>query len=441
MRRIIELYSCLIFLTTSFYELRGQHLMSLEDCISIAVHNSYEINNANLDIENAQLSLNQSKMGFLPDLNASVTHRLNNYVFNELIENTQTGNMSLSSSMPLFNWFKTWKTIELSDVNLTQQEVNKRSQSFDLEQKVIRNYFQLMTSKAQYEATSRQVLNTSQLLEFTESLYKSGKVMRNDVAEVELQYTQELSNVVAAKNSFEQAYYNLQNTLQVGDSLQINYGFFETYVVDFSNHFLHNYQIFEQDAIRSNPNLNVLKIQYEYLKKRNEILKIQNKPYIRLGYSLSSSYNQSIVSNSEVRFNDHFENNLINQLSASLVVPIFNRNETLTSVKINQNEMLKYENQINNVMIQIENSLHQLHRDAVNGREGLKLAQKEMEQSSAVLDNRYALYRSGKIDIFTVLSYKRQNNLIERAYIQDKYLWLLKIRVLELYLGTSEKTE
>jgi outer membrane protein TolC len=101
---------------------------------------------------------------------------------------------------------------------------------------------------------------------------------------------------------------------------------------------------------------------------------------------------------------------------------------------MNKSNIRKNEHMFNAKLIPLKTDLQKQYIDAQASVERFRLAQQEFETIKKVLDNRLILYKNGESDIFTVLSYKKQYNDIEKNYILSKYDAMLKSELLKLYL-------
>ena len=72
MNKKILLFSSLI----SLFSVNAQKAWTLKDCIDYATENNIDIKSKVLELENAKIELNTSKMSRLPNLNANASENL-----------------------------------------------------------------------------------------------------------------------------------------------------------------------------------------------------------------------------------------------------------------------------------------------------------------------------------------------------------------------------
>ncbi len=422
----------ILFLLLSNQLSIAQKKLRLADCFEIARANRSEIKNARLEIQNSGHELSSAKQGFLPTLNAGISHNLNYTAKDNPLWGQYSGNAHMGGSMPLFDWFNTWKTIELANTSLNLQNVGLQQEEFLIGLSVVEAFYNLLFRHEQFIANKRQLSITDSILNYTKTLFESGKIIYNDVEESRLQYLKEENNVVVAKAVYDQALVSLKNVLQMNGEMDIDFDYYQQKEPEKVLIF-NDYAEYEKVAIENNPFLELLFIQKESIEMNHLISKSQNRPSLGINYSLSSTYSQNFMETGHISLRKNLEDTFGGLIEFKLVIPVFNRRSYKTDIAIMKNNIQKQQNIIDSELNNLLSSLKKQFLDARSTVNQFTLSEQEFNSIQSILKNRTRLYVNGKDNIFMVLTYKRQYNEIENALILLKFQSLLKNHILHLY--------
>jgi outer membrane protein len=220
MIRLTIIYSILCLFALS--SVQAQQAWSLEDCIQHAMENNIQIKQSVLNTEYNENLLKQSKLGQIPNLNAS-----GNYTFSwgraldqttyQFTEDQQINSISLglSSSANLFNGLRVRNTILQNELNLmaSYQDVEKIKNDISLN--IAAAYLSIMFNKELLAVTENQLEITGQQVERTGKMVDAGKLARGNYLELQAQYASEELNLVNAENQLAISLLNLQQILDL----------------------------------------------------------------------------------------------------------------------------------------------------------------------------------------------------------------------------------
>ncbi|MFL5741286.1 MAG: TolC family protein, partial [Flavisolibacter sp.] len=89
----------------------AQNSWTLQQCIDTAIARNIPVKQAELNVESAQVNLNQARMNILPDLNADINHNLNSgrsidpFTNTYVTQNVNAANYTIGSGITIFKGF------------------------------------------------------------------------------------------------------------------------------------------------------------------------------------------------------------------------------------------------------------------------------------------------------------------------------------------------
>jgi outer membrane protein len=211
-----------IILFIALFSARAQQAWSLEECIQYAMDNNIQIKQSVLNTEYNQNLLKQSKMGQIPNLNATGNY---NYAWGRVLdqttyqftENQQSNSISLgfSSSANLFNGLRVRNTILQNELNLMASYEDVEKIKNDISLNIAAGYLSIMFNRELLAVTESQMEITGQQVERTGKMVDAGKLARGNLLELQAQYASEELNLVNAENQLAISLLNLQQMLDL----------------------------------------------------------------------------------------------------------------------------------------------------------------------------------------------------------------------------------
>ena len=233
---------------------------------------------------------------------------------------------------------------------------------------------------------------------------------------------------------YEIAYSNLINALQISDSIEIDFEYYDT----LSNSLLFDLPVYKdylQQSISNNPYIKTLELKLKNQELNYSITKILNRPTLDINYSASTGYSEQLINSVSIDLSQNLKNSFAGLIGVTLTIPIINRKEYRINVLTSENN-IKIQKNINDAeYLNLSNILNKQYIETNSLIKQQQISLQEVESISKILQNRLALYLNGKDDIFSVLSYKRQYNSVEREYILLKFETMLQVELMKLFMN------
>lgn len=477
MKRLLLLLFPAISATT-FGQTAGTY--TLKQCIDVALANNITMQQMKLQAENGKIAVDQAKMNRYPNLNAGASQSINfgrsvNPYDNTVVANQQvnSNNLSLTSSVNLFQGFQNHLTIQQRQLNLSAAEADILTTRNNVVLGVVDAFATVLSSKALLSSSVAQKQSTKAQIERTDLLVKSGRLPVSNFLDLKGQDAIEETNVVVAENQLELAKVALAQWMQVDPSilkdvaepeLVINEADFkpaqEIYSVAESNQpqikAAQLRVVGAQKGIsiaRSSfyPSLNFqagLFTNYSSIAQRfvpggtlaNPIYQpiqffLDDGNGNKLPYTIYQQINTGSGYTEDLSFSDQFDNNLRKGFSFNLNIPIFNGKQTKFAVETAKITKLNADLEL----IKQKNQLRQTIETATSNEKAARLRYKAVEKQIAALEE---VFRSSEsrfnLGVMNSVDYLLAKNNLTRAQndkARFKYDFFIRRAVLDFYLG------
>jgi len=480
MKITVSLLMCFI----SIISAEAQESWSLERCVKHAVDNNLTIQQANISVENAKISLSDSKQSRNPNLNGNASAFWNfgrtvDPTTNEFINtNFFSNNFGLNSNAILWNGSRIKNSIKQSkvDIEAAEQDLEQEKQNTSLV--VATNFLNILFAKENIDISERQLLLNQQQLNQLNKRIKAGASPVSEKLNLEAQIAQSEQALVASKNTLEIAYLNLKQSLQLDPSSMIEIEVPDNIEVDTDPDMISFDEAFEL-AKSNRPDLIATELRRQSADIGIDIAKSGYYPTLSIAGSLGTTYSnqgrtitgfrsetlESVVNLSsqspplmfsdvpvtissvndmipiveKQAYTDQLDQNTSYGFGFSLNVPIYNRgavNNNVARAKLGAtSNSITHELLMNNLKITVQQSI----ADARGAKKQLEASTKTVEAQKLALENTAKRLEIGAANSF---EWETQKTNLENAEINaliDKYNYLFSIKTLEFYLGKPLK--
>ena len=178
LKRILSV--ALILLSYSAYSQTSTKVWTLAEAVEYAKEQNLQIQNAQLNVESAEIGYSQAKSNLLPTLNSGGG---GGYRFGRSIDpttnlfvETQVGNLNLNvnGSATLFQGRQLANNIKQSQSSLQASQYNLADSEFNVAVNVASQYLNVLFAKAQLQTAELQVSITGEQLDRTKRLVAAG---------------------------------------------------------------------------------------------------------------------------------------------------------------------------------------------------------------------------------------------------------------------------
>jgi outer membrane protein len=419
----------------------AQKTWTMQRCMQYAVEHNHEVKRAELELDNYKANRAGAIGKFLPAVDAGIGAQYN---FGRAIDPETNGytdvstfynGYSLSASLPVFDGFSRLHALKAAKASVLMGHASLRQQ----QDQTALNVLQAFTNVAYYEGlvkmAEEKVQETTLLLKQTQVLEEVGRKSAADVAQVESQKAEADYELTHQQNLLASALLELKKDMNypLADSLQLS-------INEITAREARDY-----GSLPTSRNL-VPELQQAYHSiqvSRHEWHQARAAlyPSLSLSAGLNTTYYHTLHSDAGQSFRNQLKNNMGEYVGATLSIPLFNRLQTVTSIrKAKNNYKMACE-----AYQQKQLELEKLSCEAWNDWQGYMKQTVQMEKKVEADSLAYQLTRrqfeeglSTAIDLHTTSSQLLNS---KATLLQCQLMAMVKEQLVRYYNGETIWTE
>ena len=478
MKKLI--YTSVLALLTVF-TLNAQTVLTLEECIDIALKNNIDIKRARNNAISAKAGLTQSKFNFLPSLNAGASHSWNEGLqfdnTSGLLVNTTTlsGGGSVNASLNIFNGFSNVLTLQQNRALYEASEQSVRGNIQNTEASIVGAFLNVVSNRESLKIAEQ----TKGLLQ--EQLSREEKREAAGVGNMEQVYnfrsriaTQELT-IVGFRNSLETAKLTLIQLLLLDPADDYEFQGVTSNDAELEAE-MDSYGSIYDRAMAFSPSIKSAELNLAASKKGLKISQYAWMPQLSVFASYGSNWSSNLRDfqlddDGEVIFyqidpdtrqflrdgmgdlivgtnrnglpldigmtaiSDQLETNVSKFARFSLDIPLFTRFQNRTNVQRSKIQVLNNELNLEQAKNTMTNSVQQAYLNLVNAKSTYAAAKESLVNLDTSYEFAKTRYESGTIDFVTYLQSLNGKNNGELELARAKYQILFRKLIIDIFTG------
>ena len=192
-----------------------EDILTIEQCIEIALKNSYEIIKGRGELNKAEINLKDAKAGRLPELNLSGGYNLND-TYHKLEWDENYYDLTLSASIAPYNGGRTRINVLKSHALLDSAKENYRLTKMTLVLDVINKYYNLLEAAELLKLKKESLSQKKKHLEFANAQFTLGLTSKADILKAEVDVASAEVDLLQAEGNVELAQAELNNAMGIG---------------------------------------------------------------------------------------------------------------------------------------------------------------------------------------------------------------------------------
>lgn len=414
---------------------------SLEKCISHAEKQSLRIQESQIAVQQADLTLTQDKRNRYPNLNANTGINYNlgrfvNPVTNEFVTtNLLSNSIGLSSGLTLYNGGRLQKTIEKSEIQRQVSEQNLAQSKQDIALDVATAYLNILLAIERDKNTKAILAESEQQLERINKLIRVGSLPEADKYEAEAQVARNEQSVVSSENAIDQAYLALKTLLQIPIDQEFKIEQPNIPIPPPESLTLQPYGTIVQRAIANQPSVKAGELQLQSADLDIELARVGKLPSVNLSASTGTNYANIAQATGGSGYFGQLNENLNGSIGVFVSIPIYDKGATNTAIE--QAKLRQLTQQISNRRIRqtLETQVQQAFADAKAAAKQLQATEKTLIASQKAYDNTKKRYELGSTTLLDFNTSRNNLNQAEFNQIIAKYDYIFKLKILDFYQG------
>ncbi|MDR1341020.1 MAG: TolC family protein [Prevotellaceae bacterium] len=403
---------------------------TLEDCLNHARNNNYNLLSLKLSEDAREDSYQQSKKERLPSLNASLNESWSNSKGNSASLN---GNYALNAGLTLYQGGNISNAIEQNRLQMEQAYYQTSQYENSLTIRILQTFLTVLGNEEllKYQET---VLNASEeQWKQGREQFRAGQILESDYLLLEAQYAGDKNNVVNTQIAHGNSLLDLKGLLSISpeNNIQIIYpdtaALLEMSILPSLDEVLNS-------TIGTLPDLKISQYNIDIAQTSLKMAKASYLPTVSfqgsVGTGHAADYN---------RFGNQLSDRLNEQIGISLSIPIYDNSRTRSKVTQSRIALQQAELDRKQTELDVRQTVASEYRNVVSAYNKYRTTDVRQNAWSKTFDVYRAQFQVGSITAVDLL--QQQNNYISALndYIQSKYEFILKRKILDVYQGVQIK--
>ena len=330
MRRTVISLSFIIY--HSSFSPAGAQTWTMQQCMQYAVEHNHEVKRAELDLDNFKAQKTGAIGRFLPSVDASIGA---NYNFGRAIDPETNGYTDVSTfyngyqvtaSLPVFDGFNRIHALRAAKASELMGRHALRQQQDLTALNVLKAYANVAYYDGLVRMADEKLQETELLLKQTRLMEEVGRKSAADVAQVESQHAEAAFELTRQRNLYASSLLELKKEMAYPLDDSLSFQFVpqkETACISQGS----------SSTILQSSELQQARYQMEASRHEWHQARSSLYPSLSLNAGLSTTYFKTLHSDATESFGNQFKNNMGEYVGATLIIPLFNRLQTITSIR------------------------------------------------------------------------------------------------------------
>jgi outer membrane protein len=418
----------------------AQKKWSLQDCINYAIENNIRIQREKLNAKVAENNLFQSKMEFLPSINAGASNTFNygrnpdptTYEIVDVTYTTQYG--GISGDLRLFRGMRTLNGVKQNEFNLMARLNDVENLKDNISINVATSYLDILFNYELVEIAENQVDIARQEVERAEKLVEVGNLAKGELLKLNAQLESDKYQLTNANNNLTLSYITLTQLLEMDTISGFEIDVPEELPVDEQINYNNVGEIYSV-AVKDLPYIKSAEFDLKSFEKNLDVVKGSRYPQVYLNtewYTYYSSRQRELFPwEEQIR---EFQSQTVR---IGINIPIFTR--------------YQIKNSINNASIQVDDAkyaldqrkkdlfmnIQQAYADATGALDKYNAAVEAVASADEAFNYTQQKFNVGLISSVDFNIAKAELVKAQSDMLQAKFEYIFKSKILDFYMGKT----
>ncbi|MBP5400516.1 MAG: TolC family protein [Bacteroidales bacterium] len=429
-RKSVIVLSIFLIFSLFTYILSAQP-MTLPECIQYAERNNPTLQSANLDVNVAEIRLKQTRLQMAPVVTANAGQ---NFGYSHGSEQFSiNGNYSVNAGVEIFNGLNTYNSIKQSEIQLTQAQLQEEQQKNQVRIQIIRSYLTILMNQEMLEYQRNVLASSRQQVAEGEQKYKVGQILESDYMMLQAQYLADSTSMENTLIAINNEYVSLRNYMNMSRAQALSV------VLPDSAQLAASMVVPELDEVLRRtfdylPDVKMSRNAVEIAEYDVKIAKSAYYPSLSASAGVGTGYNAAYGNGNSGLVSGLYKG-LSESIGLSLSIPIYKQSSVRNNVKVKNIQVQQAELALKTTEEQITKEIEIYYLDLKKAYNNFQLSEL---QKSAYYANYMAYnqrFQYGAITTVDLLQQQTNYLNILNNYMQNKYNYLMQLKVLDVYTG------
>lgn len=406
----------------------ASYLFSLEDCLNYAFGNNYNIQTLQLSEEGMEDAYRQSKMERLPSVSASLSETLSHSKNNDA---SFGGSYGLNTNMVLYQGGNITHTIEQNKLRMEQSSYQTDQYKNTLTIQILQAFLTVLGNEELLKYQEVVVKASEEQLKQGKEQFQFGKILESDYLLLDAQYANDQNNILDTRISRDNSLLTLKSLLSMPAMTELRIVYPDTTSIKDMG-VLPSVDKVMEHTFYTLPDLKISQYNIDLAQIGLKMSKANYLPTLSLHGSISAGHTDFGNFGSQLsRLNE--------QVGISLSVPIYDNSRTKSKVTQSRIALQQAELDKKQSELDIQQTVVTEYQSVVSAYNKFQTTNIRQNAYSKTFDVYRAQFNMGAITAVDLL--QQQNNYISALndYIQSKYEFILKRKILDVYMGIQIK--
>jgi len=407
----------------------ASYRFSLEDCLDYAFGNNYNLRTMKLTEEAKDDAYEQSKKERLPGLSASVNESLSN---SESTSATVGGTYGISANMTLYQGGAITNTIEQNKLKVEQSGYQTSQYENGLVVQILQAFLTVLSNEEMLKYQQAVVEASEEQLKQGKDLFRVGSILESDYLMLEAQYANDQNNIVSTQIARDNGLLTLKSLLSIPAVAELEIIHPDTAAIAEMGVLPVVSEVIDR-AMVSLPDLKINQYNVDLAKLSLKMSKGNYLPTVSLYGSVGTGH--STFDKLGTQLTDRMNE----QIGLTVSIPIYDNSRTKSKVRQSRIALQQAELDMKQSELDIQQTVATEYHNVVAAQNKFRTTEVRQNAYSKTFDVYRAQFRAGSITAVDLL--QQQNNYISALndYIQSKYEFILRRKILDVYMGIQIK--
>lgn len=402
------------------------HQFTLEDCLSYALGNNYNRQSVKLNEEATKDAYDQSKKERLPSLSASLSEN-----FSSTKNNSPSwdGNYGLSTGVTLYQGGSISNTIEQNKLKMEQSSYQTSQYENELTIQILQSFLSVLGNEELLKYQAAVVTASEEQAKQGEEQYKAGTILESDYLLLEAQYANDLNNITDTQIARDNNLLTLKSLLSMNPSEDLQIIHPDTTALSVMSIIPAKDYVLDR-AVNTLPDLKISQYNVEIANMGVKLSKSGYFPTVNLTGSVGTGHMKDYSN-----FGTQLSDGLNGKVGISLSIPIYDNSRTKSKVTQSKITLKQAELDKKQTELDILQNVTVEYQDVTSAYNKYLTTDIRQHAYLKTFEAYQAQFNVGTITAVDLL--QQQNNYISALndYIQSKYSFMLKRKILDVYMG------
>jgi len=409
-------------------------VLTLQQCIDIAIKNNLTVQKSQLQMEADRIYWQQARENMLPTLNGNIDHTINNgrsqnADFTYVNSQITNANYNLNSSLVLFNGLSLVNSIKQTSLAYQAGKMDYQQAKNDISLNVITTYLQVLDNEDQFAQAKTQLDVSNKQLERNEILNKEGNIAPQTLYDLRGTAANDKLNIINSRNAIYAAKLNLLQIMNVPFNKEVK--LVRLNAAELPGVYAQTSAQVYSNAINDLALVKAAELRVQSAEKGVKAASGNLFPTLSFNGGLNTQYS----SGSRGSYSDQFRGNYSNGLGIGLSIPILNGFQKHNRVSLAKITLQDAKNTNDATKIQLKQSVEQAYINMTSAYERYQVLGDQVAAYTESFRIAEVRFNAGDLNSVDYLVAKGNLDRAKTGLINARYDYFIRTKILDYYQG------